>query len=94
MKVEKIKAENVSGKLELPIKQEQCQPGRDSVQPLKRRRLRRHDAHVGEACGKSDTKQERLALHSFWLKLKQEVKEEAQSMNAKHMKEGGFKGRN
>ncbi|CAJ1409463.1 unnamed protein product [Effrenium voratum] len=92
MKVEKIKEENaeqvgdVPGiKLESPIKKELRQPGEDSVQPVKRPRLRRHDMQVGQnvadACGKIGMKEEGLDLHSFWLQVKQEVKEEAQSMD-------------
>ena len=73
-----------------PIKKEQSRsPGQDSLQPVKRRRLRRHDMqgqNVGEACIKS----EGLDWHSFWQKVKQEVKEEERSMDAESMK--GAKG--
>ena len=92
MKVEKIKEENAEQvgdapgiKLESPIKKELRQPGEDSVQPVKRPRLRRRGLPVGQnvadAFGKIGMKEEGLDLHSFWLQVKQEVKEEAQSMD-------------
>ena len=101
MKVEKIKEEISEQvglapgiKLESPIKKELCQPGEDSVQPVKRRRLRRHDMHVGQnvaaACGKIETKEEGGDLHNFWLQVKQEVKEKAQSMDEESLMEGCF----
>ena len=71
--------------LEYPIKKELCQPGQDSVQPVKRRRLRRRDMQVG---GRNVEKG--LDLHSL-LKVKQEVKEEAQSMDEDILKGGGFR---
>ena len=100
MKIEKVKEESAeqaghmpSIKLESPIKKELCQPGQDCVQPVKRRRLRRHDMQVGENVADSrkiGIKEEGLDLHSFWLKVKQEVKEEAQSMDEDILKGGVF----
>ena len=79
--------------LDYPMKKEDCQPGQDSIQPVKCRRLRRHDIQVGENVAdseKMDIKKESLDWHSFWLKVKQEVKEEVQSMDDERLKESGF----
>ncbi|CAJ1409460.1 unnamed protein product [Effrenium voratum] len=80
MKLEEMKEERATVRHAAdrsPIKKEQSRsPGQDSLQPVKRRRLRRHDMqgqNVGEACIKS----EGLDWHSFWQKVKQEVRTEA-----------------
>ncbi|CAJ1409464.1 unnamed protein product [Effrenium voratum] len=95
MKVEKMKEEKVAEQvLEYPIKTELCQPGQDSIQPVKRRRLRRHDTQVGrnvaDASGKIHTKKDVLDWHSFWLKVKHELKEQVRSMDDESLKRGGF----
>ena len=95
MKVEKMKEEKVAEQvLEYPIKTELCQPGQDSIQPVKRRRLRRHDLQVGrnvaDASGKIHMKKDVLDWHSFWLKVKHEVKEQVRSMDDESLKRGGF----
>ncbi|CAJ1409465.1 unnamed protein product [Effrenium voratum] len=75
------------------MKKEDCQPGQDSIQPVKCRRLRRHDIQVGENVAdseKMDIKKESLDWHSFWLKVKHEVKEQVSSMDDESLKRGGF----
>ncbi|CAJ1417441.1 unnamed protein product [Effrenium voratum] len=62
-------------------------------QPVKRRRLWRHDVQVsqsmGAICKKEENKEAGLDLHNLWLKIKMEVKEEIEAMDGRNP-EGGL----
>ncbi|CAJ1417442.1 unnamed protein product [Effrenium voratum] len=64
-------------KVELPTQESGCS------QPVKRRRLQRHDVQVsqsmGAICKKEENKEAGLDLHNLWLKIKMEVKEEVKT---------------